>query len=70
MEGKVHYSESLVNLEGRFGYRFMTTDYLYTTIGVGTDFKNRSPEYRVMLSITAILPVQKKTIKKVYEEEK
>jgi hypothetical protein len=67
---KSYYSESLDNLEGRFGYRFMTTDYLYTTIGVGTDFKNRNPEYRVMLSITAVLPVEKKTIKKVYEEEK
>ena len=67
---KSHYSGSLDDLEGRFGYRFMTTDYLYTTVGVGVDFKDRSPEYRVMLSITAILPVQKKTIKKVYEEEK
>ncbi|MCX5718001.1 MAG: hypothetical protein NTW44_06805 [Nitrospirae bacterium] len=67
---KSHYSGSLDDLEGRFGYRFMATDYLYTTVGVGVDFKNRSPEYRVMLSITAILPVEKKTIKKVYEEEK
>ncbi len=67
---KSHYSDSLDDLEGRFGYRFMTTDYLYTTIGVGADFKNRSPEYRITLSITAVLPVEKKTIKKVYEEDK
>jgi len=67
---KSHYSGSLDDLEGRFGYRFMTTDYLYTTVGVGVDLKNRSPEYRLMLSITAILPVEKKTIKKVYEEDK
>ncbi|MBI3378277.1 MAG: hypothetical protein HY035_07755 [Nitrospirae bacterium] len=67
---KSHYSAALDDLEGRFGYRFMTTDYLYTTIGVGVDLKNRSPEYRFMLSITAVLPAEKKTIKKVYEEEK
>ncbi|MDI6744721.1 MAG: hypothetical protein QMD07_05015 [Thermodesulfovibrionales bacterium] len=67
---KSHYSDSIDSIEGRFGYRFMTTDYLYTTIGIGTDFKNRNPEYRLMLSITAILPVEKKTIKKVYEEDK
>lgn len=67
---KSHYSAALDDLEGRFGYRFMTTDYLYTTIGVGVDLKNRSPEYRLMLSITAVLPAEKKTIKKVYEEEK
>ncbi|RJQ41611.1 MAG: hypothetical protein C4550_01320 [Nitrospiraceae bacterium] len=67
---KSHYSEALDSIEGRFGYRFLTTDYLYTTIGIGTDFKNRSPEYRIMLTITAIFPVDKKTIKKVYEEDK
>ncbi|NCO84050.1 MAG: hypothetical protein COZ31_09040 [Nitrospirae bacterium CG_4_10_14_3_um_filter_44_29] len=67
---KSHYSAALDDLEGRFGYRFMTTDYLYTTIGIGVDLKNRSPEYRLMLSITAVLPVEKKKIKKVYEEDK
>lgn len=67
---KSHYSGSLDVLEGRFGYRFMTTGYLYTSIGVGVDLKKRSPEYRITLSITGILPVEKKTIKKVYEEEK
>ncbi|HBG92747.1 MAG: hypothetical protein A3J81_06330 [Nitrospirae bacterium RIFOXYB2_FULL_43_5] len=66
---KSHYSDSIDVLEGRFGYRFMTTDYLYTTIGIGTDFKNRSPEYRLMLSITAVLPVEKRSIRKVYEEK-
>lgn len=67
---KSHYSDSINVIEGRFGYRFMTTDYLYTTIGVGADLKKRSPEYRFMLSITAVLPAEKKSIKKVYEEDK
>jgi len=67
---KSHYSDSLNSIEGRFGYRFMTTDYLYTTIGIGTDFKNRNPEYRLMLTITAVLPAEKRTVKKVYEEDK
>jgi len=65
-----HYSSNIDVLEGRFGYRFMTTEYLYTTIGIGTDFKNRNPEYRLMFSITAILPIEKRTIRKIYEEDK
>ena len=67
---KSHYSDKVDQIEGRFGYRFMTTDYLYTTIGMGIDFKNRQPEYRVLLSVTALFPIEKKMIEKVYEEDK
>ncbi len=67
---KYPYSSEVDQLEGRFGYRFMTTDYIYTTIGAGFDFKNRTPEYRILFSITAILPIEKKTIKKIYEDDK
>lgn len=67
---KSHYSSKVDQLEGRFGYRFMTTDYIYTTIGAGFDFKNRHPEYRVLLSVTALFPIEKKKIEKVYEEDK
>ncbi len=65
---KSHYSRDIDSVEGRFGYRFMTTDYLFTTIGAGFDFKSRSPEYRLLLSITAVLPLEEKIIKKIYEE--
>jgi len=64
-----HYASGIDQIEGRFGYRFATTDYLFTTIGIGFDLKNRSPEYRLMLSIAVLLPVEKKTIRKVYDEE-
>jgi len=67
---KSHYSSDIDQLEGRFGYRFMTTDYIFTTIGVGTDLKKRNPEYRILFSIGVILPVEEKTIKKIYEEDK
>ena len=67
---KYPYSDGLSQLEGRFGYRFITTDYLFTTIGAGFDLKNRAPEFRIMLSVGAILPAEKKVIKKIYEEEK
>lgn len=65
---KSHYSTKLDQLEGRFGYRFMTTDNIYTTIGVGADFKNRAPELRLFISISAILPVEKKIVREVYDD--
>ena len=67
---KSHYSKEIDQLEGRFGYRFITTDYIFTTIGAGFDFKNRSPEYRILFSIAVHLPVEKKVIKKIYEDDK
>lgn len=67
---KSHYSNGIDLLEGRFGYRFMTTDYIFTTIGAGFDFKNRSPEYRLLLTITTLLPVEKKIIKRIYDGDK
>lgn len=66
---KSHYSNEYNQIETRFGYRIKTTDYIYTTIGAGFDFKNRSPEYRVMLSVSFTTPHEKKKIKKIYEEE-
>lgn len=67
---KSHYSTKLDQIEGRFGYRFLTTDNIYTTIGLGTDFKKRSPEYRVLLSISAILPSEKRMIVREISEDK
>lgn len=66
---KVHFSKEYDQLEARFGYRLKTTDYIYTTVGVGTDFKARSPEYRLLLSVSFTNGKGKKKIKKIYEEE-
>jgi hypothetical protein len=57
------------SVEGRFGYRIKTADALYTTLGVGFDFKNRNPEARLMFSVTYVPPLKKKAIQKIYEEE-
>ncbi|MBI4691233.1 MAG: hypothetical protein HY754_13365 [Nitrospirae bacterium] len=67
---KSHYSSDIDQLEGRFGYRFVTVDYIFTTIGAGFDFKKRNPEYRILFSIGMILPVEEKQIKTIYEEDR
>lgn len=54
-------------LEWRLGYRVATTENTYTTIGAGFDIKNRTPDYRLMFSISIILPKEKKTVQKIYE---
>jgi hypothetical protein len=66
---KKHFSDDYDQLEARFGYRLKTSDFIYTTIGVGTDFKARSPEYRLMLSFSFANVKGKKKVKKIYEEE-
>jgi hypothetical protein len=66
---KSHFSKKVDSIEGRFGYRFKTTESIYTTFGVGTDFKNRNPESRVFFSVTFVAPAEKKKLKRIYEEE-
>jgi len=66
---KSHYTHEYDLLEWRFGYRIKTTDYIYTTIGAGVDLKNRSPEYRLFLSVNMTTPYEKKKIRKIFEEE-
>ncbi|MBM4141152.1 MAG: transporter [Nitrospira sp.] len=66
---KSHDSNEFDSIEGRIGYRIKTTDNIYTTLGLGFDLKNNNPEYRLMLSVSFLLPYEKKKIKKVYEEE-
>ena len=55
--------------EARFGYRIKTTEYIYTTLGVGLDFRKINPEYRVFMSVNLTTPDEKKKIKKFIEEE-
>jgi len=66
---KVHFSNEYDQLEARFGYRFKTSDFIYTTVGVGADFKARSPEYRLLFSVSFTNAKGKKKVKKIYEEE-
>ncbi len=66
---KKSYAGKLDRLEARFGYRLITTENLLTTIGAGFDLKKRSPEYRIMLSLTYLLQPVGKKIKRIYEEE-
>lgn len=67
--GKKNYFKNKIDLfEWRLGYRIATTDYLYTTVGAGFDIKNRTPDYRLMFSVSVILPPEKKKIQKIYEE--
>lgn len=67
--GRKNYFENKIDLlEWRLGYRIATTDYLYTTVGAGFDIKDRTPDYRLMFSVSVILPPEKKKIQKIYEE--
>lgn len=67
--GQKSYSGKVNRLELRFGYRFLTTESLYTTIGAGTDLKNRSPEFRLFLSFSYLFPSDERKIKKIIEQE-
>jgi len=66
---KKSYSGKVDRLEPRFGYRILTMENLFTTIGAGFDLKNRKPEYRLLLSFTYLFPSERKKIKKIYEQE-
>jgi hypothetical protein len=66
---KSYDSDDYDQLETRFGYRLRTGDSFYTTVGVGGDFKNRTPEYRILLSFSYVPSRGKKVIKKIFEEE-
>ncbi|MBZ0157902.1 MAG: hypothetical protein K8I29_17025 [Alphaproteobacteria bacterium] len=67
--GRKNYFKNKIDLlEWRLGYRIATTDYLYTTIGGGFDIKNRNPDYRFVLSVSIILPREKRKFQKIYED--
>ncbi len=66
---KSHFSNEYDHVEARFGYRIRTTDAIYTTIGMGVDLIKRTPEYRIIVSISYTPPREKKEIKKIIEEE-
>jgi hypothetical protein len=67
--GRKNYFKNKIDLlEWRMGYRVATTDNIFTTIGAGFDIKDRSPDYRLMFSISIVLPKEREKIKKIYEE--
>lgn len=63
-----YFDNEYKHVEARFGYRLRTTDNIYTTIGAGLDLKARSPEYRILFSVS-FTPTPERKIKKIYEEE-
>ena len=66
--GQKSYSGSLDRLELRFGTRILTTDNIFTTIGAGYDTKNRTPEYRILLSVSYMFPTKMKKIEQIEEK--
>ncbi len=66
---KSHFSENVDQLEGRVGYRVRFSPDSVGTIGIGYDFKNRTPELRIFMSIGITYPFKKREIKRIYEEE-
>ncbi|HMK61382.1 MAG TPA: hypothetical protein VK452_09615 [Dissulfurispiraceae bacterium] len=67
--GRKDFEKGKLNLlEWRLGYRVATADNIFTTIGAGWNFKNRTPDLRLMFSVSVILPFQKPKIQKVYED--
>jgi len=66
---KSYDSEKVDSVEGRIGYRIKAADMLYTTLGASFDLKHKSPDYRIIFSLTFLYPYEKKVIKKIYEEE-
>ena len=67
--GRKNYFKNKIDLlEWRLGYRIATTENIYTSIGAGFDIKNRTPDYRLMFSVSIILPKEKRVIQKIYEQ--
>jgi Putative MetA-pathway of phenol degradation len=61
------YEGSVDKVEARFGYRIVTADNVFTTIGAGFDLKN--PQYRLFLTLTYHFPFKKKEVRKINEED-
>jgi hypothetical protein len=62
-------SKKFDSTELRVGYRVKASDMIYTTVGASFDIEARDPQYRLLLSVSFLLPHEKKVIRKLYEEE-
>ena len=70
IEGKKNYFKNKIDLlDWRLGYRVATTENIYTTIGAGFDIKKMLPDYRLMFSVSILLPWEKMEVDKKYYEE-
>jgi hypothetical protein len=54
-------------IEWRLGYRVRITDFSYTTVGVGFDIKNRTPDVRLLFGVSVLLPYEKKQLKRIVD---
>jgi hypothetical protein len=66
---KSFFSDDTDQLEVRIGYRLLAGEGFYTTLGVGFGLDDREPEYRVMASLSLLLPRIEGPIERVLEEE-
>lgn len=64
-----HFSTSVDQVELRLGYKFMLGSDVMTTIGFGADIWQNTPRYRIISSLSLLLPRSVKTIEKLYEKE-
>jgi hypothetical protein len=66
--GKKNFTKTKIDLlEWRLGYRIVTADNIFTTVGAGFDIKNRNPDFRLIFSLSVILPKEKKKYQRIYE---
>jgi len=65
---KDYFRNKIDLLEWRVGYRIATLENLYTTLGAGFNIERRTPDYRLLFSISIILPKETKKLQKIYEE--
>ncbi len=62
-------SGSMNVTELKLGYRVKTSDFIYTTFGMGFDLRNKRREPSIMFSVAILSQREKKSILKIYEEE-
>ncbi|MEW5744118.1 MAG: hypothetical protein AB1805_01580 [Nitrospirota bacterium] len=66
--GKKNFFKNKIDLlEWRLGYRIATTESIFTTLGAGFDIKNRTPDFRLMFSVSIILPKEERPLQRIYE---
>lgn len=64
-----HFSDQIDEFETRFGYRALVSEYIYTGLGLGIDFKQDPADYKVIVSLSFQYPREKRIIKRIYERE-
>ncbi|VAX28503.1 hypothetical protein MNBD_NITROSPIRAE02-1123 [hydrothermal vent metagenome] len=65
---KSHFSDHIDLVEGKMGYRVKISSNSYAALGVGYDFKNRTPELRIFLTLS-LFPLDQVKVKRIYYKE-